>query len=418
MNAMTVLPDFVKRLQTFDTYSEIDEILRSPDFVMATAPDREMFLGDTLILSEGQRHRELQQLFAPLFSRQTIAYYELHLVEPVIRDRLANVEADRSADGLVRIDIVPFIQSALAGISAKVTGIDGVDTPNKIENFIDLVQTVGASTTGIFSNRPQAEMIERGKAALATLVDTYLQASLDQRKELVRRHRAGEIAREDLPRDVLTTLCLADDLYRPDDTEKIPYVWRQVALFMTASIKTTSHTLPHVFIHLDQWLAEHPEDRHRLVDFDFLHRAAAESFRLHQTAPAFFRRALRDVTLRNGRKVAKDEMVAMLFAPANLSDEVFGDRAQSFDPHRAAASANRSWGLTFGLGTHSCIGQNLVTGIRNRGDQKLGTHGTAVKIMKALYDLGCDLDPDRPPRRLEGSMHDSYESVPVILRNV
>ena len=60
--------------------------MKSPDFVMAGAEERTIFLEDTLIMSEGQRHSELKQLFAPLMSRQAVAYYELHLVEPVIQE--------------------------------------------------------------------------------------------------------------------------------------------------------------------------------------------------------------------------------------------------------------------------------------------------------------------------------------------
>ena len=68
-----VVPDFVKKLQKIDTYAEIEEIMKSPDFAMAGAAERQIFLEDTLIMSEGRRHLELKQLFAPLMSRQAVA---------------------------------------------------------------------------------------------------------------------------------------------------------------------------------------------------------------------------------------------------------------------------------------------------------------------------------------------------------
>ncbi|HEU0221656.1 MAG TPA: cytochrome P450 [Paracoccaceae bacterium] len=413
-----VVPEFVKRLQRIDTYAEIEEIMKSPDFMMAGAEERTIFLEDTLIMSEGQRHSELKQLFSPLMSRQALAYYELHLVEPVIEEAIGEMKAQRGPDGLVRTDVVPLIHAALTRISARVTGVDGVDTPERTERFRDLVLTLSAATTGSFSKTPQAEMIQMGENAMAALVEEYLQASLDRRIELVRRHRAGEIGMEDMPRDMLTSLCLHDDLSRPDDGEKIPYVWRQCALFLTGSIKTTSHSLPHVFVHLDEWLQEHPEDRKKLTAPEFLHRAAAESFRLHQTTPARFRAAVRDVTLSTGRKVAKGEMVALHAPPANVQTEVFGEDARYFNPYRETPKGMQPWGMTFGLGVHTCLGRNLVTGIMNRGDDKHGTHGTAVRIMMALYGLGAELDPDNPPKRPEDSLHDTYESVPVILRRM
>jgi len=410
-----VVPQFVERLQRIDTYAEIEEIMKSPDFVMAGAEERTVFLEDCLIMAEGQRHSDLKQLFAPLFSRQAVAYYELHLVEPVIREVIAEMQNLRGPDGFVRIDVVPLIQATLTRISAEVTGVDGVDTPQRTERFRDLVLILSAATTGSFSTKPQADMIRAGKDAMAALVDEYLQASLDRRIELVRRHRAGEVEKDALPRDVLTSMCLQDDLSHPDDSEKIPYRWRQCAQFLTASIKTTSHSLPHVFVHLDEWLREHPVDKEKMADPEFLHRAAAESFRLHQTTPARFRAAARDVTLSTGRKVAQGEMVAIHAPVANVQREVFGEDARYFNPWREIPKGMQPWGMTFGLGVHSCIGRNLVTGIMNSGDIKHGTHGTAVRIMMALYGLGGELDPGNLPKRPRDSMHDTYESVPMIL---
>jgi len=410
-----IVPDFVKKLQRFDTYAEIEEIMKSPDFVMAGADERTIFLEDTLIMSEGQRHSELKQLFAPLMSRQAMAYYELHLVEPVIRDSIAQMQTQRGPDGLVRTDAVPLIKAVLTRISALVTGVDGVDTPELTDRFRELVLILSAATTGSFSTRPVEEMIGAGRAAMQALVEDFLQPSLERRIDLVRRQRAGDFPLEDLPRDMLTSLCLQGDLSRADDDEKIPYVWRQCALLLTGSIKTTTHSLPHVFVHLHEWLAEHPEDRERLTDAEFLHHAAAESFRLHQTTPARFRAASRDVTLSSGRKVRSGEMVALHAPPANVQTEVFGPDARYFNPRRETPRGMQPWGMTFGLGVHSCIGRNLVTGIQNKGDEKHGTHGTAVRIMLALYGLGATLDPDHPPLRPEQSLHDTWDSVPLIL---
>lgn len=410
-----IVPDFVKRLQRIDTYAEIEEVMKSQDFVMAGAEERSIFLEDTLIMSEGQRHSALKQLFAPLMSRQAMAYYELHLVEPVIQAALAEMPSQRGADGKVRMDAVPLIRAVLTRISARVTGVDGVDTPERTDRFRDLVLTLSTATTGSFSTRPVDQVIAEGRVAMDELVRDYLAPSLARRQDMVRRYKAGEIGAEDLPRDVLAALCLQDDLSRPDDDVKIPYVWRQCALFLTGSIKTTSHSLPHVFVHLGEWLAEHPEDREKLTDPEFLHRAAAESFRLHQTTPARFRAAARDVTLSSGRKVAAGEMVALHAPPANVSDAVFGPDGRCFNPRRETPAGMQPWGMTFGLGVHSCIGRNLVTGIMNKGDEKHGTHGTAVRVMLALYGLGAELDPLNPPQRPEASLHDTYDSVPLVL---
>ena len=409
------VPDFVNKLQRIDTYAEISEIMTSPDFVMAGAEERYIFLGDTLIMSEGQRHSELKQLFAPLMSRQAVAYYELHLVEPVIQAVIGELKGRPDAEGHPRLDAVELIHAALTRISAQVTGIDDIDTPERTDRFRELVLIVSEATTGSFSKRPVEQVIRDGRAAMDELVRDYMETSLKRRVELARRQRAGEIEMANLPRDMLMSLCLKGDLSLPGDDETIPYVWRQCALFLTASIKTTSHSLPHVFFHVDEWIKAHPEDREKLADVEFLHKAAAESFRLHQTTPARFRSAAKDVTLSTGRKVAEGEMVALHAPPANVQTEIFGEDGRFFNPYREVPKGMQPWGMTFGLGVHSCIGRNLVTGIQNKGDDKHGTHGTAVRIMKALYDLGGELDPDNPPHRSATSMHDHFETMPMIL---
>ncbi|REF73320.1 cytochrome P450 [Paracoccus versutus] len=412
------VPDFVDALQAIETYAELREILTSRDFEMAGAAERTIFLEDTLIMSEGARHSELKQLAAPLFSRQVLAYYELHLLAPVIEQVIRDLRNNRDDGGVVRIDACALIKEALTRISARVTGVDGIDTPETTARFRALVLQLGEATTGIFSAIPQDEVIDLGKQALDALVAEFLQPSLERRKQLTLDFEAGRIAKEDLPRDVLMTLCLQNDLARPDDSEKIPYVWRQCTLFLTGSIKTTSHTLPHIFFHIDEWIREHPEDRDKLGDPEFLHRAAAETFRLHQTSPVRFRRALRDLTLASGRKVAKGELVAMHQPRGNLDPTVWGEDTRYFNPYREVPKGMQPWGLTFGAGVHTCIGQNLVTGIQNKGDAKLGTHGTAVRLLKALYDLGAELDPDSPPQRATGTMNDRFATMPMILRAI
>jgi len=412
------IPEFVKNLQRFDTYDEIEEIMKSPDFIMAGAPERRIFLEDTLIMAEGQRHTELKQLFAPLMSRQAIAYYELNVVNPVVQDVISGLLAKRDSEGVAHADIVPLLHAALARISALVTGVDDVDTIERTDRFCDLVLELSAATTASYSSPNPDAMIETGRQALSTLVSEYLQPSLDRRIELTEQFASNRITKEDIPRDMLMSLCMAHDFSRSDDQDKIPYVWRQCALFLTASIKTTSHSMPHVFVHIDEWIKENPDKKNRLTDPDFLHRATAEAFRLHQTTPARFRAAVEDVTLSNGRKVAKGEMVALHAPIANTDPEVFGRNAKYFDPYRELPQGMQPWGMTFGLGRHSCLGRNFVTGIQNRGDKKLGVHGTAVCVLKALYQIGAELDPEHPPQRPEGSMHDMYESVPIILRSM
>ena len=412
------VPPFVNQFQRVDSYAEINEIMRSPDFHQGGAPERRTFFDGTLIFAEGKDHSDQKQQFANIMSRQALAYYELNLLQPVIDKVIEELKVSRGQDGLVHADVVALVKIMLNRISAAVTGVDGVDTPERTERFKDLVIKLGEATAGQFTTLDKDLVVQEGKEALQSLVDGFLQPSLDRRIELVKKFKAGEVEKEDLPRDMLTTLCLHDDLSRPDDDQKIPYVWRQCSLFLTAAIQTTTHTLPHVIVHLEEWFSEHPEDREKATDPEFVRKAAAESLRLHQTSPVKFRIAAKDVNLSTGRRVAEGEMVALFAPPANLEQELFGEDARYFNPYREAPKGIAPWGLTFGSGVHSCLGQNLVTGIRGKSDEKFGTHGTMVRIVKTLYDLGAELDPENPPRRMSVSYHDTFESVPIILRHL
>lgn len=410
-----IFPPFAEKLQRVDSYAEIEEVMKSPDFILEGGYDKALFLGDTLIMSEGDRHRELQNRFAPLFSRSSIAYYELRLVEPVINEVLDEMRTKVGDDGVARADLVPLVHAALTRISARVTGVDGVDTPERTERFRQAILTLSEATTATFAYNHE-ELVAAGKKAMEMLIDEYLQSSLDRRIDVARRFHAGEIERDDLPRDVLMLLCIENDLEGPQGPEQIPYVWRHCSLFLTAAIKTTSHSLPHVFVHLDEWIEEHPEDRELLTDPDFLHRAVAESIRLHQTAPVRLRVAAKDLTLSTGREVAAGEMLALNVGPANMDPEIFGEDARYFNPHRELPKGMSGWGMAFGVGIHSCLGRNLVMSPMNKGDAKYGTHGNAVRIMQTLYERGIALDPDGTTTKRPESLHDSFDSVPIVIR--
>lgn len=411
-------PKFMDELAQITSYKEIEEVMRSADFHQSGAPERRIFFGDTLIFAEGERHAELKARLRSLMSRESMAYYEFHLLEPVIRSTLDGLVSARSEDGLVRAELVSLARTMLHKISAGVTGVDGVDTPERTDRFAALITKLSEAVSGQWTRRPMEELVAEGRAALATLVKEYLRPSLDRRIALRDELDRGEIAREDLPRDLLMTMCLADDLDLSEDELQIPYVWRQCSLFLSAAIHTTSQSVPHLLVHLDEWTRAHPEDRVKILDPAFLRQAANESLRLHQSSPAKFRVATKDIVLSSGRSVRAGETVALVTTQANLSEEIFGAEPESFDPYRGRPAGQMPWGLTFGSGRHMCFGSNLVIGVGGKADAKTGSDGTLVKIARMMLEHGCRLDPDRPPVATSASFHDAFESVYVIFDNL
>jgi cytochrome P450 len=318
--------------------------------------------------------------------------------------------AGAGADGRVKVDLVTLVRGMLHRIAAATTGIDGVDTPERTERFRRFIEELGAAATVEWSNEDHDAVLALGMSRRAAFVEEFFGESVRRRQDIVARYRAGELSREDLPVDLLTLLYLHWDEQWDDE---LPL--REATLFLVAATQTTTHTLPHVIVHMAEWLRDHPEDEGKQHDPDFLRLMINESLRLHQPAPTLLRYATSAVTLASGREIAEGERVALLFVPANRQTDVFGEDAGTFNPYRGSATNGaRPWGLTFGGGAHVCVGRPLVTGLAKR-DGAQPTEGTMLRILRALYTAGVELDPEDPPVPVESSHHDTYSRMPVFL---
>lgn len=403
-------PAHIASMTTISDYREIDEILRSKDFRQGSHTESKPLFADSILLLDGPEHRERRRMENPLFDRTALLSYDHSALNPVVEQMVGDCLAGAGPDGRVKVDLMVLVRAMLYRIAAATTGIDGVDTPERTERFRWFLEQLGAAATVEWSTEDHDEVLARGLAQREAFVEEFFGPSRRRRQELVAEYRAGTVAREDLPVDLLTLLYLHWDESWDDG---LPL--REATLFLVAATQTTTHTLPHVIVHLTEWLRDHPEDVGRQHDPDFLRLMINESLRLHQPAPTLLRYATSAVTLASGREIAEGERVALLFVPANRQADVFGDDAHTFNPHRgAAADGARPWGLTFGGGAHVCVGRPLVTGLAKR-DGAQPTEGTMLRILRALYGANVELDPDDPPVPVETSSHDTYARMPVFL---
>ena len=122
-----------------------------------------------------------------------------------------------------------------------------------------------------------------------------------------------------------------------------------IGLLIIAGIDTTWSAIGASLWHL----AQHPEDRRRLVeDPDVMVFAIEELLRAY--APVTMARIVSEETEIGGCPVKERDWVLLPFPAANLDPEVFED------PHRVVIDRQRNRHLAFGVGIHRCIGSNLA----------------------------------------------------------
>ena len=415
-SAPTSVSQFLDRFPRVDSYAEIDEILRSPAFVQGSHFESRPVFGGSLVVIDGPEHRKRRKMLMGMFSHAALRRNEQEILAPAIRQAFRALASARDPDGRVRLDLVALLRELTIQISGHVTGVDAAETPADRARLKLLVSRLEAASGVEWTTRDPVEVMAEGVAARRELIHDFLQPALDRRVALVRRLKAGELQEADLPMDLLGLLARHGEDGRGGEDAQ---VWRECALFLVAGTQTTSHALPHIVWHLEPWWAAHPKHRAHADDIEFLRAAANESLRLHQPVPALLRLAARDVVLESsGRAFKAGERIALFFSAANREQALFGAAVEQFDPLRPFSKKPPPWGLTFGSGTHTCIGRALVTGLSHRYDDAEPTQGTIVSVLQALYQAGMALDPAHPPQRNTDSYHDAFASMPIVLHKL
>jgi cytochrome P450 len=402
-------PPYLAGKIRISSFLEVNEILRNPAFAAGRTEEESLpFRGRTLLELDGQEHRQRRKLETPLFATTRLDEYEHEILSPAIARALAEADASRGPDGVVRVDLARLSHSLFLQVAAALIGLDDVDTPERTQLLEDCVHRLDVAFDVKFSTRDHAEVIVEGLAAKEILVEHFFWPSAQRRQDLLAGEAAGTVAADDVPDDLLTALLRHRSEAWDDD---LPV--RETILFLAGATATTANAVNHAVVELESWLAEHPEDRLHLESPAFLRGVCNEALRLHQNVTALVRRASRDVTLSTGRAVRAGEFVALAFVEANKDPDAFGADAATFNPWRRVAAAVRPYGLTFGTGRHTCIGLPLVTPPSGSAREGEGERAMLL-ILRSLLDAGIRLDPERPPRYL-ATAEDVHESLPVIL---
>ena len=157
------------------------------------------------------------------------------------------------------------------------------------------------------------------------------------------------------------------------DGQKLPpeAIFHEVGLFIAGGAETTRTAISHgirAFIdHPEQWeeMAAKPE----LID-----SAVEEVLRWVTPLNNFFRMALTDDAV-GGQPIAAGDRIIMLYPSANRDEAVF-ENPFSFDIHR-----NPNPHLSFGFGTHLCIGANLARLVLTTMFRELSAQATGLSVI-------------------------------------
>jgi cytochrome P450 len=405
------------------TYEEAREGFRHRDLRQALYDEGVRLMDGVIVNLHGEPHVARRRLENRLFRRDTFAWYERDRI-PAIIDR---VLAPALAAG--RGDLLPLARKTMMILSLEVAGVDltpvdetvdpggdGGADPDRgddeaFERLYGIMNRLARASTVAHATGNKAAIIADGDAALIQFEQHFYRQSLHRRQKLVAEVERGERESDRLPRDVLTTLLVnTDRLDLPADV-----ILREVAYYPWVGSHSTSAQLVHAMHHMFEWLDEHPEDRTVLVT-DHARRQAFvhESMRLHPASPVAERRATTDIELKTGRHIPAGTPVTIGVEQANRDPAAVGPDPDRFDPDRPRADGVPPWGLSFGTGTHACLGQELAGGLEPEDTLHHHLLGAVALMSGVMLSRNARPDPDDAPTLDPNTTRHMWGRYPVL----
>jgi cytochrome P450 len=275
--------------------------------------------GASIFIMNPPQHTQLRRRLARLFSPQGVARLEPGL-RALVRERLDRVLPTGRCD---------VIGDLAAQISVQATclliGLPVEDGPY----LVDIVRRFFAREPGFAGMPPD------GVAASLELREYLLQAVRARRK----RGDAGDDAMR---------------AYLEFELDGRPCTDEELAMHLMTLVTGGTETLPKVFAGGVLQLHRHPGQRAALVsDPTLLVPAFTEIARYEMPTNFLTRTVAKDLVLR-GRRLRAGQGVMLLYRSANRDEREFPD-AERFDIHRRPPRI-----LSFGHGTHVCLGQHVA----------------------------------------------------------
>lgn len=390
-----------------DDTARITAALCHPDLAQALYDEGAVIMDRVLLTLHGEAHRKRRLLEFGVFRRNFFKYYEQGIFLQTLEETLApDLAAGRS-------EMIDLGYRVTMNITADFAGVDRPDrSAAETAELRRLVAIFSEGATLVHSTRDKEVVRDEVRAALQDFGPRFLDHSIERRRGLLAQFAAGQITEDDLPRDVLTVIL------RHGDPAEFTYdmIRREIAFYLQAGAHSTANSTIHAFHDLTRWAEAHPQDGARMRDDPvFLQRCIHESLRLHPASPVSLRKAMCPVSL-PGADLAAGAQIALDLHTANRDPAIFGADADRFNPHRAIPTGHLPFGLTFGIGTHSCLGRDLDGGVVPKGEVDPENHqfGTITRFIQRLLAEGARPDPNDPPRAAEHTARQNWGHYPIV----
>ena len=391
-----------------NTIADAREAYRSPDLRQGLYDAGAVVMADVLVNLHGEEHKRRRRVENRLFRRETFLHYENELFPEAIERTLAPY-ARRGHAELVHVG-----HELMLNLAALTAGVDLPEgTEEEWQRLYDYTMSFIEGATLAHSTLDHGERSRAIHEQLVRWDEEFLQPSVARRRALIARVDAGEVEESDLPRDVVTVLLRHHDALglRPD------ILAREVAFMLLAAAHTSATAFVRAIDAILTWTEQHPEDVARVrTDPLFVQRCVHETLRLHPSSPTGVRRALADVTLKSGIRIAEGDEVVIDLIAVNTNEAVFGPDAASFNPYRDIPVGVGPFGLSFASGMHVCIGQDLAAGVVPTGEDPTGhLLGLVSVAVRWAFDHGVRRDPHVEPERDTSTKRPYWKTYPVLL---
>jgi cytochrome P450 len=377
-------------LNRIEGFRDCEAALRNADLRQAMYDAGEVITEGTLLMLHGAPHLKRREVESRVFRRNFFKYYEKEVFPATLEQTIAPFITAGGGD------LIELGYRLTVNLTADFAGVDRPKrTVEETERLIRLTKKFSEAATMVHSTRDRDELVSEVRAAMAEFDRDFLAPSIARREALLARFEAGKIGEDELPRDVLTVILRAREELEFDHAQRI----REIAFYMQAGSHSTANSVVHALEEILNWAGEDANRWDRLQDPVFVQHCVHESFRLHPASPEAWRTPTCPMQVSGVGDLEAEQLIILDFFKANRDRNIFGPDADAFDPDRVPPKGTMKTGLSFGFGTHHCLGRELDGGVL----AKPGTapenaqFGIVPSIVIRLLKQGARKLTDDPP---------------------